>query len=1155
MTTLLFFSASGQGDPIKVAFYDDEGTGASKVDLAAALSDTALFDITYVMGADVRAGVLQGFDAFISPGGSASGQASSLQESGRDSVRAFIHRGGAYLGTCAGAYLATCDYSWSLNILNARVVDKDHWGRGSGPTDVRFNKFGRDLFGLEQDTVVIEYMAGALMAPANIDTMPGYLEVGVFESEIAEFGATTGVMIGTTAFAFSVFGEGRVAAFSPHPELTPGYEYMYVPAVQWLVGDAPFLAVISPREHERWEEGSVQTIDWISEADEDTVLIEFSPDNGATWDFVATNQVGAYDWTVADSTDACLMRVESLLSGSMADTVLFAIDPPPDTLTSVISGNWSDPGTWDLGAIPDSTDNVVIGSGHIVAVDADAYCHHISFADDTGRLAMESDIYIYGDFYRNNTSVNHFYSGGNLWQAGAKMIFTGDAPIQTIHNLGTTSTSPYPFRVQELVIDKSAGKFTTNPEEGTELGYRLGIGTSLEITKGIFEVGLRDDIEGRTTWGTASMPTITVGEGCFFHMLGSYSHIRRGNYIGEETSKIGKMTVYGEAMIACSSSNRINCSGIDVEHGGFVVVPYYSRGGNMGTGSLNAGTITVKDGGTFQTELITDYWYENTTAPNQIALLDGGTVKATCSVPVFPTISVNQGTFVYNRDSSDQTVFDMDYHNLTISNNPGINKIWNLGGNRTVSGDLKVNYSSSLVITADAPESLTVGTALRLISGSLDNSDVDVSLVMADGTLIKRGWATISAAPVFEGVVDLEYTSTIASVTTGPELPTEADVISRLQIWSTGQTVTLGANAQVNGRLTLSNGLFDNDGDDDMKVLTLADGVEIRRGAGSLTAAPTFAGTAGVEYMSTLTHVTTGPELPTGAGVLTEFWVSGNKGVTLGADVTVNGACTISGSDLSTDSYTLTLGPAGTLIEADGLPILGNVKTTRTVSQSVNEAFGGIGLELAADGAAPGATTVTRVTGTAKSVGGTDGILRYFDIYPAVNEGLDATVVFHFDQSELNGIAEGALETISIEDGGSYWQNYGGTVDEPNNTVTSSGLNKLEILTLAPSTLTDVDPRGIPKLTRLVSAYPNPFNPSTTIAFELNRSTRVNIAVFDVMGRKVATLKDEVMGPDRHTVTWRGVNDDGRRVASGVYFCRMVAADVRQTKKLAFVRQ
>ena len=1065
MACLALFSATAQGDPIKVALYADDGTGATADSAAAALSDTTLFDVTYVMGSDIRSGILQDFDVILHPGGSGSGQAESLQETGRDSVRAFVRRGGGCLGICAGAYLMSSDYSWSLDILNTRVVDKAHWARGNGSTDIRFNNFGRNLFGFEQDTVVIEYRQGPLMARAYVDSLPDYIQVGVFETEIAENGAPSGVMIGTTAFAFSVYGEGRVAAFSPHPEITPGKQYMVASAVQWLAGDDPFLAVTSPREHEIWEAGSYQTIDWVSEAGEDTVVIEFSPDSGSTWAPVASSQVGPYDWTVADSTDACFMRVESMLAGSMADTILFAISPPQPTITSASGGNWSDPGTWIGGVVPDSTDNVRIGIGHNVIVDTDARCDDISFLDDTGRLSMEADLYIYGDFYRFDTSVNPFYSGGNLWDAGAKMIFTGAADVQTIHNLGTTSTSPYPLRLQEVVIDKSSGKFTTNPLVGGEEDYKLGIGTSLEVLKGTFELARRDDIEGRSTTGTATTPAITVHTNGSFQMLGSYSHIRRGNFIGDDTSKIGKITIYGEAWLASSSSNRLNCSDIDIEAGGELKIPYYSGGGNMGAGRFNPGTVTVKDGGLYTNSLNTDIWYDNLTTPNVMVVQSGGIVESKASAPVYPNVTFNEGTFLFSRSGTNQAVYDMDYYNLELENSTsGAQKTWSLAASRTVTAELETHHSAELVLTAAAAESLTIGASLRLTSGSIDNSDANVSLVMADGTTINRATGTITNAPVFAGMVDVRYLSTVESVTTGPELPT-------------------------------------------------------------------------------------------GTGVLADLTVSGDQGVTLGADVTVNGTCTTSGSDLSTDAFTVTLAPTAYLTEADGITILGSVTTTRTVSQSVNETFGGIGLEMNAAGAAPGATTVLRVTGTAKAIGDTIGILRYFDIAPASNAGLDATVVFHFDQSELNGIAESDLAMVSIEDGGSSLQDYGGVVDEPNNTVTGSGINSFESLTLGTSSLAGVRPGDTPELTRLISAYPNPFGSSTTIAFELSKPLRVRIAMYDVMGRKVATLNDGMMAPGSHSVKWKGLGDDGRRLAPGVYLCQMAAGGVTQTKKVALVRR
>jgi flagellar hook assembly protein FlgD len=73
---------------------------------------------------------------------------------------------------------------------------------------------------------------------------------------------------------------------------------------------------------------------------------------------------------------------------------------------------------------------------------------------------------------------------------------------------------------------------------------------------------------------------------------------------------------------------------------------------------------------------------------------------------------------------------------------------------------------------------------------------------------------------------------------------------------------------------------------------------------------------------------------------------------------------------------------------------------------------------------------------------------------------------------------------------------------------------------------------------------PNPFNPVTTIQYDVPAGgADVNIAVFDVSGRRVRTLVNEHRNAGRFSAQWNGADDRGGRVASGVYFYRMRAGD------------
>jgi flagellar hook assembly protein FlgD len=89
----------------------------------------------------------------------------------------------------------------------------------------------------------------------------------------------------------------------------------------------------------------------------------------------------------------------------------------------------------------------------------------------------------------------------------------------------------------------------------------------------------------------------------------------------------------------------------------------------------------------------------------------------------------------------------------------------------------------------------------------------------------------------------------------------------------------------------------------------------------------------------------------------------------------------------------------------------------------------------------------------------------------------------------------------------------------------------------------------------LQGAFPNPFNLVTRIRFDVPRGGgRVALKIYDVMGRLVRTLVDERMQPRRKTVAWKGLDDHGNPVATGVYFLRMRAPGYADTRKLVLLR-
>ena len=84
--------------------------------------------------------------------------------------------------------------------------------------------------------------------------------------------------------------------------------------------------------------------------------------------------------------------------------------------------------------------------------------------------------------------------------------------------------------------------------------------------------------------------------------------------------------------------------------------------------------------------------------------------------------------------------------------------------------------------------------------------------------------------------------------------------------------------------------------------------------------------------------------------------------------------------------------------------------------------------------------------------------------------------------------------------------------------------------------------------------YPNPFNPTVTIPFGLPVQGRVKLAVYNVIGQKVATLVDETKPAGYHRIVWNGCNDFGVAVSSGIYFARMDAKEFTKTQKIAMIK-
>ena len=94
----------------------------------------------------------------------------------------------------------------------------------------------------------------------------------------------------------------------------------------------------------------------------------------------------------------------------------------------------------------------------------------------------------------------------------------------------------------------------------------------------------------------------------------------------------------------------------------------------------------------------------------------------------------------------------------------------------------------------------------------------------------------------------------------------------------------------------------------------------------------------------------------------------------------------------------------------------------------------------------------------------------------------------------------------------------------------------------------------LPRQFALAQNSPNPFNPATTISFDLPRQADVTLYVYNVLGQRVKTLVEAALPAGRHKVIFDGLADDGSVLASGIYFYRIKADDFERSKKMTLVK-
>ncbi|MDC0284252.1 BPL-N domain-containing protein [Mariniblastus sp.] len=229
-------------DCLRVGVFDAAGASESKV---MRVLDPADNLVATVFGPDdVKMEVLSHLDVLIFPGGSGSAQGKAIGSEGREVIRNYVKSGGGVIGICAGAYLCSSHYQWSLNLMNAKVFNvmvdvpelgrKSMWYRGKAANvEVEVNENGKPVLGISGKHT-IRYQNGPILSRGDRPDLPEFSTLAHFRTENGIYEAQKNTMVNAPAVVESQFGKGRVIAISPHFESTKNYGKVILDAVNYV---------------------------------------------------------------------------------------------------------------------------------------------------------------------------------------------------------------------------------------------------------------------------------------------------------------------------------------------------------------------------------------------------------------------------------------------------------------------------------------------------------------------------------------------------------------------------------------------------------------------------------------------------------------------------------------------------------------------------------------------------------------------------------------------------------------------------------------------------------------------------------------------------------------------------------------------------------
>ena len=578
---------------------------------------------------------------------------------------------------------------------------------------------------------------------------------------------------------------------------------------------------------------------------------------------------------------------------------------------------------------------------------------------------------------------NFTINTGGIFNLNAK-IFTLSSGTFTL-NSGATITSSGTFQTQ--------GTVTLNIRNGSNFNAPFKVNT------------------GSTTAYDNAGPYIAKFNGSMTIDAGSVLNVYGGGYFVQANNNLtnnGTITGSASSFIVRGPS-FINNGTLNSTNLYFDTTTYISGGG-----SYSPANITISGSGNVSLASNTLFTPTSNFYINGGGILNPNTYTITLSVYAFTmyngSTTVNSGIFM-TQGNIMLNIKNGSAFNATLKVHSGIASAWDDGSPYTAVFNGTVTVDTGAVLSAYGG-----GYSIRL-----NNNITNYGTITSGGgstvnfygtTITNNGNINPSILNFQPGVHTLQGTGSGG---------TNLTVVN-------GSTVTLASNHQLLSVTVNTGGTFNLS---TFNLSLTASNPIVNNGTFSTA-------TGSVEYNGTSLQ-----SISTTNISYNKLRINNPAGTSLSNATTVNDSLSVILGDLNLNGFVLTLSPSGYLTETEGNTVTGSsgyITTTRSLNAPSSLNVGGLGAILTTT-VNLGNTEIRRGHSVQNGLNGNTSIWRYFDISPTSNSGLNATLIYKYDDSELNGKIESAMSLYKSTNTGSTWTSQGGSVNTSVNTITLSGIS------------------------------------------------------------------------------------------------------------------